>query len=198
MPVVFSDSFNRGSSGDPLGTADSGQTWSTVSGLSTNVVLSGSGTVRFGSGYGYAVVDLGSPDVRMQVTYTLDRAHGGLILRLADSNNFIACSIIPTGGGSADAFAEKREAGTFSDLAARVSFTLGAPHVLWAETIGNNLHYKLDGATIYNGSVPSGFAANTKFGVFGGGSPDTHLDDVTGFETGGACFISVGGQVYQR
>lgn len=84
------DSFNRANA-DALGTADTGQTWIILPGMSTpkGLYIRSNRAVALQSGYQFSVINSTISDMHLTVTLVEKKSYGGLVFRAIDwSKNF--------------------------------------------------------------------------------------------------------------
>lgn len=140
-PLV-SDTFDRPNNATSLGTADTGQTWTSLSGtwgIDTNRAYTSGGT----SSDRQVAVESGASDVTVAVDVTaLDNPGPGLLFRAVDTNNYWVF-IAQTAQGDWRLF--KRVAGTYTMVGSLVE----APFAGRWEVVcsGSTITCKVDGVT---------------------------------------------------
>lgn len=161
--TVASDTFTRADSATTLGSAETGQAWTSLAGTwgisanqAYNAVVGGSK---------YVVVDAGVSDCTVQVTLVTGGTDFGLILRAVDSNNLLR--LYPESGAIQ---LGQYVAGSFSAIGTVGSgLTFNANGVLKVAMSGPSFTISYNGVVL--GTLTTAqFQASTKHG-FGNGAP---------------------------
>lgn len=169
-PVV-SDAFNRADSTTTLGTADTGQAWTALSGtwgISSNqayCVDANDGRV--------AAIETGSTDQTVTVTATIPNSssYPGVLARLTDADNFYLAQI---NTGSTTIY---RNSAGYSLLGTGSGAASG--DVLEFSVIGTSLNLDVNGGSVIsltNSGITSGSLAGIRYAT-SSGSPAIRWDD---------------------
>lgn len=172
--VLVFDSFTRADSATSLGKANTGQTWSALSG--TWGIISNQAYLASVISAAVAVVNALIPDVSLTCSVTLsptlNRANAGLILRCIDDNNYILIAIAKAGTGTADAIEiYKRDAGTFTALASlsNAGNINGTTYEFKVITNGNQISVYRDGVLkvshTLSGADATKYSTPTRYGL---------------------------------
>lgn len=159
-PLV-SDTFDRADSTTSLGTADTGQAWTVLTGatwgVQTNRAYMGGG-----GDHNPAIVESGASDVKVSATVypNTDNPRGGLSFRVVDVSNFFFLRSYATVWQL-----NVTEAGTTTTIAqSSVSPVGGQAHAVEITCSGSTITCKVDGATIIT-ATSSLFLTATKHGL---------------------------------
>jgi hypothetical protein len=168
--IVASDSFNRPSSDVSLGNADTGQTWTALSGT-WGIKLDTVGHLVSGSN-GRVYIEAGISNCIISVKYPWNGTSNiGLIIRLLNASNYLIVKQISMGYQLS-----KFVAGVETALG---SYTGGAPaanDVIKVKCVDENIIVYVNGTERINASV-SDHKANTKYGLFVNSDPWLYFDD---------------------
>lgn len=154
--ALVQDSFDRANGA--IGTADSGQTWSVLSGNWT--VESNKARNTFGGTQSFCVIDAGIADCTLEVTVsgTLNSG-GGIAFRFTDANNGLFIEI----ANGSQTVIYKLQGGGFTQLSI-ISMSWAAGDVMTVVLSGTSITLKKNG--VVAGSTTSSFNQTaTKHGL---------------------------------
>ena len=157
-PIV-SDSFTRADSATSLGTADTGQTWSAITGTwgiaSNQAYNPGADTNAM------ALVDAGVSDCTVRLKMAARGSSSGMFLRATDASNWIAF----VNGSSTVMSLIKSVAGTVSTVVNITTTVALTNDVYQAVLKGTTITLFLNGAQIGTPQTVTEHATATKFGI---------------------------------
>jgi hypothetical protein len=141
--ATVTDDFNRAVG--PLGTAPTGQVWSSFGGIAQTINASGQAATGGGSSNAGSIISCGAADATYQVTQVnSDTQPGGIFFRWIDASNFWAFQNI----GGTQLTLRKTIAGVDTDNF--VPYTTFAPNdVFTVICSGNSIIAKINGVTKY-------------------------------------------------
>lgn len=186
--VVVSDAFDRGNTAT-LGTADSGQAWSVLSGGSNWSIASNQAhyhSSSSGSGYAAAVIDSGVADgaVSVDCIFANGNPDYGLILRATDDTHYILIDVALSGSDIVTR-AFTNNGGIFTpitSLTTMPTLTQGSPFTLKAVMAGPTLTIYANSGSgdvqVGQSTTVTGYESNTKHGITAGtGQNDANFDN---------------------
>lgn len=180
-PAGFStitDSFNRADSTSSVGTTDTGQAWSTLSGtcgISSNEFYASAVT----GAQACAVIDSGITDVRVKVTPTVfsSNRYIGVVGRCVDDSNYYLAQ-----ADTASSSLYKKVAGAFTQLGGFGAAAV-AGDVLELRCVGTTISLYLNGSSLIS-VTDSSLTTGTKCGIRIGSSATVPRCDTFAVEAG--------------
>ena len=171
--VSITDSFNRTDSAT-LGTADTGETWTSsagssgVFGISTNKAYMSTPQAN-----SVAVLDTGITNYSVGATFTGTEDEWGLVLRYVDSNNYLLVSFdsqywhrITT-----------RIASTNTDRVSQGTTTISDGTLVRVDVVGNAVTVYMNGIETLTYDLAGALSTGTKVGIFSSSSTNNRWDD---------------------
>ena len=161
---TVTDSFDRANNASSLGTADSGQVWSSLVG--TWGISSNKAVVSNVASWGHAVLESGIADAVVQATLSpTDAAQtfiSGLALRIQDATNGLAFRIRPQFGLAS---LIRLVNGSESTIRS-VSYTRSASSVLRVNCTGTTIDCYVDDVLVIHATNVTDFPTATKHGLY--------------------------------
>jgi hypothetical protein len=173
------DTFTRADATSPLGTADSGQTWTAAVGtwgISSNQAYT-SAANSSGSQGALAVVDAGTADCTITLdvnNVSVSNTQGGIVFRYVDNSNFW-CFIRYDNGGTQQWYLDRIVGGS-STAVATANAGSGTTDTLQVLLSGSSIVCKLNGTTVTT-QTDSTFVTATKHGLNIYNSTGVRLDN---------------------
>lgn len=156
--TLVSDTFTRTDTTGPLGTADSGQTWETITGTAFGITSNAAYNTDTTNAICVATIDSATYNGRVSCTVTRTTQVAGLVVRLTDANNYVYVSL----SGSATTL-NKMVSGSPTILATSASTFSGATSVEIVMS-GSNYTVLINGAVLLTASDSFNVTA-TKHGL---------------------------------
>lgn len=174
-----SDDFNRADSSSSLGTpSDGGGAWTALVGTWGIASNTGYLATDAGDSQDVAVLDSGTSDVDVQVTLATLTSTPGLILRAADSNNYLLLQTTTSGFTM-----YRRASGSFTGIGSWSGTTASGDVIKFQ---GNGTTVKAFHAGVERISVTeSSGQTNTKHGIYSFVSTGPRFDDFSITDLGG-------------
>lgn len=157
-PIVF-DAFNRANSTSTLGKADTGQSWSAITGtwgISSNQAYNPTGDTG-----AFAVVESGVANGIVRATITARRTTSGIYFRVVDSDNWLRMVCHSSTAMDFD----KCVAGTVTEVAQVTLLTLKDGDVYGVRLNGTQVILELNGSRIGSPQTVTDHATATKHGI---------------------------------
>jgi hypothetical protein len=173
VPAVnITDDFNRADDAAGLGTATTGQAWSTNQGI-IGIQSNKAHTYTLGSGRANSTIDAAVADLTIQVAMTALATNGtigGIVFRYVDNSNY--WRFTDNGSSSRAAILAKIVAGSTSELI-NTATTINANSVLKVVLAGNSISVYVDNVQVSTTQTDSFNATATKHGLFSSGGTPT-------------------------
>jgi len=144
--TLVSDTFTRGDTTGPLGTADSGQAWATIAGTAFGITSNQAYNTDTANTLCIAAIDTGMADVRVACSVSRTTQVAGLVFRLSDASNYWYVSL----SGSATALI-KVVAGSPTTVATSATTYSGATTVE-VVAVGGSIQVYTAGALLLSAS----------------------------------------------
>lgn len=156
--TLVSDTFTRGDTTGPLGTATSGQTWETIAGTAFGITSNAAYNTDTGNAICIATIDSATCNGRVACTVTRTTQVAGLVVRLSDASNYWYVSL----SGSATTL-NKMVAGSPTTVATSASTFSGATSVEVVMS-GSNYSVLINNSVLLTGTDAFNSTA-TKHGI---------------------------------
>ena len=171
--VSITDSFNRTDSAT-LGTADTGETWTSSAGSSGVFgISSNKAYVSSPQANSVAVLDTGITNYSVGATFTGTTGEWGLVLRYVDSNNYLLVSF-------ASQYWHRirtRIASTNTAVVEKGFTTISDGTLVRVDVVGNAVTVYMNGIETLTYDLAGALSTGTKVGIFSSSSTSNRWDD---------------------
>lgn len=144
--TVATDTFNRADDAGSLGTADSGQTWLTITGNAFGISSNQAYNTDVVNTLSIAAIDAGASNVRISCTVTRTTQVAGVAFRITDASNYWTVNL-----SGSNTTLVKTVAGATTTVATYASAFSGASDVV-VTAIDSNIAVSVNGVAVLSGS----------------------------------------------